>query len=546
MSNRDSNPRRAFYLGLIFWVGFSALVYEIYSVKVLFLFFTETTHAVTLAISAFLAGLAGSSLIFSRIARGYGNNPRLVMWMQLAAAAYGYLILANYDLIPHLMDALSRVVQHEVLNNLLRGAMIWIYLFIPAFFIGGAFPLVNGLYLGSHESGTHDTGTVYFWDTLGSIIGTFCAGFWLLPTLGFRLTAISAVAINLLVVLMLAQGRVWRGAVIVIIAAIGMAEWQTYRAPGQHAGTASTTKTVAGLAPIAGALETPLPPLAPQYPDLDDRFGHVIFQEMSPFGRVTVGMHARQIPGNKGLFINYREMCHSIEHESEMQLGWQTVKHLTAGARVLNIGLGCGYTASRIAQSPHVARLDIVEINPVVARAAGEYFAQENQGVLTLPKTNLIIQDGAEYVRTTSERYHAVVIDIEEVSIIYSSPLYSREYLEIIRQKLLPGGAVAVWAQTGSLEFEKTVYNTLKSVFRHVYPKIDDTLYSFHASDIELDITPSSAREQWQIEQLLKTPVDEINTLDNHALEKYFNIREFFNLPYDYRERFLRGEGDRK
>jgi hypothetical protein len=52
------------YLGVIFLVGFTSLIYEIYSVRVLFMFFVENTQGATIAISSFLGGLAFSSLFF--------------------------------------------------------------------------------------------------------------------------------------------------------------------------------------------------------------------------------------------------------------------------------------------------------------------------------------------------------------------------------------------------------------------------------------------------------------------------------------------------
>lgn len=530
---------RLFYLAIIFLIGFTSLVYEVYSVKVLFLFFTESTQAVTLALSAFLAGLAFSSLLFSALSRkDRSNSHRLIFWMQVAVALYGYFILQRYDLIPEVIDTLNDNIESPGIFSFLKATLIWIYLFIPAFFIGGAFPLINGLYLQHAEHGTRDTGMVYFWDTLGSIIGVFCAGFWWLPEFGFRMTAITTVAINLTVVIMLAGN--WRIRSSLILLLLLMATWETMHAPNHDKGEQHGTRVGAITDELRGDAEQSLPPVGPDYPALSERFGRALFQKMSPFGRVTVGTDVLGIPGNKGLFINYRDMCLSIDHGSESLLGTLAARGLRENARVLNIGLGCGFTANSVASQDNVAHVDIVEINPVVAEATASFFVIENNHVLSSPKVRMAIQDGAEYMRTTNSRYDAVIIDIEEVSVIYSSPLYTQEYFEIIRKKLAPGGRLALWAQTGSLEFEKVIYNTLKSVFPHVSVRvIDETFYTFYASDQALDIRAQDATESRIIERMLDTPLESINTLDNKALEKYFNIRSFFDLPYDYRERFI-------
>lgn len=533
--NFASTPHsRWFYLNLIFWIGFTSLVYEIYSVKVLFLFFTESTTAVTLALSSFLAGLAASSLLFSQMARGQRDNSRLLLIMQMAVAAYGYLVLTHYELIPHLLDTLAAEIGPGWAFSAAKGAIVWLYLFVPAFFIGGAFPLVNGLYLARLDATTRDTGIVYFWDTLGSIAGVFCAGLWWLPQFGFRATAVGAVIINLLVVVALLRSTRNRLLILLmLLVLIGIELWPHNPSPN----TVPAATSPAGSPPVKREQSAPL---APEYRHLDDRFGKILFQEMSPFGKVTVGTNVLGIPGNKGLFINYRDMCLSIEHESESVLGTEAVRNLPNNARILNIGLGCGYTAHSIVSARNVGHVDIVEINPVVAQAARSLFAEENGRVLESPKTKLIVEDGASYVRTTLNRYDAVVIDIEEVSVIYSNPLYSREYLEMVKGRLRKGGVLALWAQTGTLEFEKAVYNTLQAVFPHVSVRIVSDMYMFFASEAPLNIVAGSSEEQAMISRLLATPVDEVNTLDNRVLEKYFSIHDFFDLPDDYRERSVR------
>src|ERR1035437_827705 len=103
-------PQRYRYLCLIFCIGFVALVYQIYSVKVFFMFFVENTHAVATAISSFLAGLACSSLLFSRIAHHNTRNLQLVCRMMLAGGIYGLFILSNYHWIPEWLDAIHRAI----------------------------------------------------------------------------------------------------------------------------------------------------------------------------------------------------------------------------------------------------------------------------------------------------------------------------------------------------------------------------------------------------------------------------------------------------
>lgn len=533
--------KKIFYLNLIFWVGFTSLVYEIFSTKVLFLFFLESSQAVTIAITAFLAGLAFSSLIFSSFAKNSTKNNLLIIFiMQLAIITYGYLILRQYNIIPHIIDFLKAHIQNGSLVNFLKICTIWIYLFIPAFFIGGSFPLVNGLYLESVEKGTRSTGIVYFWDTLGAIFGGLIAGFVLLPIFGFRLTCVTAVAINIIIAFMIAPKRLWRIVLVFIAILILLNELWFYRAQTIEKRNNNDKQT-------SQAAKSNTKTLIPEYPELDKMFGTILFQQISPYGRITVGNNAFNEQDNKVLFINYRDMCHSKAHESESLMGKLVADKSPASSRILNVGFGCGFTASAIAGQKNVKYLDIAEINPVIPKASGVHFKVENQDVLNNPKTSLNIVDGAEYIRNTDKQYQAIVIDIEEATIIYSSPLYTKEYFTFAKQKLTTDGVFAVWAFKGSNDFEKVIYNTLKTVYNNVNLIMIDNMYTFYASDstdhLPVSITGGNNQNEQEANAtnwLIRYANPEINTLDNRTLEKYFSVKNTFNLPTNYSEKYLK------
>jgi len=480
---------------------------------------------------------------------------QIIFWMQIAVAFYGYFVLKQYNLIPQIIDFLRVNVENLGAVNLLKIITIWIYLFIPAFFIGGSFPLINGLYLESVEKGTSNTGLVYFWDTFGSILGAFLAGFFLLPQFGFRLTCVIAVIINLLIALLIVPKREWRIFILIFGLLIIVNEYSFYHkniAPSTLDAPLPTTNIFQSQEKSESYLNnkkidtSSTPNLAlREYPELDKIFGDILFQESSPFGKITIGNNAFQNPENKVLFINYRDMCHSQSHLSESEMGSIVANQIPPKSRVLNIGFGCGFTADAIAQQPNVDFLDIAEINPVVIKGARQFFKQENNNVLENIKTNLHIEDGAEFIRNTQNQYNAIIIDIEEVSIIYSSPLYTKEYFTIANQKLKSDGVLALWAHKGNRVFEKIIYNTLKTTFKNVNIIIIDGFYTFYASNSTENLPTSSINkplsdsEQKQIQEVIDNSVSLINTLDNKVLEKYFNTQSYFNLPTDYKEDFL-------
>ena len=519
-----SERSRTHYLILIFFIGFAALVYEIYSVQVLFLFFVKHTQAVSVAISSFIAGLAVSSLIFSQMSKQNTRNLKLILWMQLAAAAYGFFVLTNYALIPQFIDLLNAYFESQAVVSTLKVMIMWFYLFIPAFFIGGAFPLINGLYLSKAEVASEETGIVYFWDMVGAIMGAMFAGFFLIPYAGLYITVIVPIIINLMIAIVVCQNRIFSFVLAGLIFAITV-HTVFLQSQSKH------------ILDIPSFEQEKVGELSKE--NLDERFGEVSFQKNSPFGIITVGSNK----SDKNLFINYRMMCtsHDVYNILERDLARVTADNLSPGSKMANIGLGCGMTAMEAAFHKNVDHLHIIEINPVILEAARTEFAEFNNNVTIADHVDVTVMDGAEYMRTTDEIYNAIVIDIEEVSVIYSSPLFTVEYYEILKSHLQPGGIVSHWSANPNSTFSKIMYNTLQAVFKNVEVQVSENGdINFFASDRALDVPQPSPTQREIINKILNHPSAQVNTLEHRILEQYFDLNAAFSLPDDYNEKYIR------
>jgi spermidine synthase len=523
--NSDALPGRS-YLAIAFFVGFTSLVYEVYSAKILFLYFVESTHAVAVTLSAFLAGLGTSALVCSRFASQSRRRAHAVVaWLLIASTTYALLVLRRHEIIPDVVDLAHRAFGTGLAGDVSRVLFSWLYLFLPGLFIGGAFPILTGLFVSDFDTRTRAAGVVYFWDTVGAIAGALAAGFLLLPWLGLKRAVLVPSGINLLVAAALLERRFAKGAAgIAGAGCIGLAFYPANEpAPLSWDSALRTRPKGIGIGRFGSG------------------FGRIVAQEQSPFGLVTVGDDAMGREGDRAMFIGWRDMCHSVLHGSETALANNTVTQLGPGARVLNIGLGCGFTAGAIAGSSKVAALEIAEINPVIARMAREHFGHSNGHVLDLEKTRLFIQDGAELIRESPRTYDAVVVDIEEPTVIHSSPLYTREYFEIIRRKLSPKGLLALWLIGQDRKTAKVIWNTLRTVFQYVEVRVPESgpVFSFYGSIRFLDLPEMHGSGEQLVRDMTAMPIDDVNTIDNRALERYFHIRRAFSFPNDYDEPVL-------
>lgn len=426
----------------------------------------------------------------------------------------------NFDMIPELIFTGK--------SSLLEVSVFWIFLFIPAFLLGGAFPVLSGIFLTDLEEGIRDTSTVYFFDTFGAAIGSIVAGFYLLPKFGINGALYAGIFFNFLFLILVSffQKRNFHARVFLIILFISgiLVSYTQKRDPEKQSSGEKPSEE------------------QQQYV-IDRRFGKVLFQENSDYGVVTVGVQDKK----KGLYINYRAMCFERENmpssasgTSSSVLSIETGDNLLSeNSKVLNIGLGCGMTARHLSIHPNISDVDVIEINPVVYKAADLYFATENGSITKKNNVHIFIENGVDYITRTEKKYDAVVIDIEEVSVIYSSPLYTAEYMEIIKAKLTPHGVFSLWSFNVGPEFTRVLRNTASKVFEHVTVQYFRDAINIYASDRKLQITRDEMYETFA-PAVDRLNLHDINTLGNRKLEKYYNSNKFFGLPVDYKEKFVR------
>ena len=118
---------------------------------------------------------------------------------------------------------------------------------------------------------------------------------------------------------------------------------------------------------------------------------------------------------------------------------------LRPGARRLAwIGSATGISPGAALVGP-LERLTLVELVPGVARAARRHFAPWNRGVYDDPRSELVLDDGRNFVRATGQRFDAIVADLFVPWQAGAASLYSREHLAAVRAHLAPGGLFCQW-----------------------------------------------------------------------------------------------------
>ena len=136
---------------------------------------------------------------------------------------------------------------------------------------------------------------------------------------------------------------------------------------------------------------------------------------------------------------------------------------------VLVVGFGAGVTAGSFTRYPEVSNLTICELEPFIPPASNEYFGPQNYRVKDWPKTRIVYDDARHYVFTTRDTYDVITTDPIHPWVKGTSVLYSKEYYELVKQHLKPGGVVAQWLPIYDSDPE-TIQTELATFFK-VFPE---------------------------------------------------------------------------
>ena len=167
--------------------GGTAMIYQVLWTRALAIIIGSSVYSFTLILLAFLIGLAGGAAVVTRL---LPRIARPVLWLgalhalTLVAVGYSYLV---FDRLPGIFLLILRSGQLGVDELLSTQFGLSALAILPATLaMGGVMPLTMRIYTGSVDGAGHDVGIAYALNTLGAIVGSFAAGFLVLPGLGLQ------------------------------------------------------------------------------------------------------------------------------------------------------------------------------------------------------------------------------------------------------------------------------------------------------------------------------------------------------------------------
>ena len=138
---------------------------------------------------------------------------------------------------------------------------------------------------------------------------------------------------------------------------------------------------------------------------------------------------------------------------------------------ILVIGGGDGGSSEELLKHPSVKRVVMAELDPVVIDIAKKYLGSIHKGAFDDPRLEVKIGDGFEFVKSTTERFDMIVLDLTDPD-TPAFHLYSEQFFRMCQRILRPGGMLTLHLGSPVYQAETVMRNAaaLHQVFRHVAP----------------------------------------------------------------------------
>ncbi len=462
---------RAAFFGVVL-SGFTSMLLELAWIRLLAIVMGASAYAFTLILTAFILGIGlGSYWIARRDARPQSQSSvraqlKLFGRLQLGQVLGVCVTLPLYIRLPHYFwvahDMIARTERTWPLYQAITFGFSCLVLLLPTFFLGAAFPVGARVAMAKLDSAGKRLGSVYAFNTVGTILGSLMGGLVLMPLFTMErcfglalLLTLGGAAVALYVAREGRAVRAWLqvGAVGAVVVAflVGSNGW---------------SKVVGNM----GAFRETGRPFASyqDYVAVTAQTFAVDYYADDTFATVVVG-HNPKHPEHQMMRINGKIDASTDPEDVQTQIITGHLGSLLMPVRpkrVLVIGAGAAITAGSALTHESVERLDLVEISPAVLTGA-RLFEAANHHALTDPRTRLHVDDAKTFLALEGKKYDLIISVPSNPWVSGVSGLFTREFFQTMHAHLNEDGVLVQWVHLyqSNAEMVRLVMRTMRETF---------------------------------------------------------------------------------
>lgn len=182
--------------------GICGLIYEVAWSKYLALFIGSTAWSHMIVLATYMGGLALGAFVFGKYSDKVSNQLKLYGLLELGIGvyclAYPFIIEIVGNLFIHTASFFNGSSKQGLLITL-KFILSFITLILPTVLMGGTLPILSKFLSKSISDSGKDVAKLYYINSLGAVIGTALAGFFLIRSHGLDNTVWIASSFNILI-----------------------------------------------------------------------------------------------------------------------------------------------------------------------------------------------------------------------------------------------------------------------------------------------------------------------------------------------------------
>jgi spermidine synthase len=406
--------------------GACALGAEVVWTRLLGLLLGATVYTFSIILAVFLFGLGLGSTAGARISRVV-NSRMALGWCQLllafATAWTAWTIsksLPYWPINPLLSSSPWFTFQVDIAR------VLWT-IFPATFLWGASFPLALAALATREEDSAQLVGSVYAWNTAGAIVGALAFSMIVIPQEGTLVSERVLIIVAALSAIIVLTSALWPArkridAIALIVASLVGATYlasQIFDVPGDLIAYGRRFMTSRNRSQIY--------------------YTHEGMNSSIAVSRWDDGALQFHVSGK------VEASTESYDMRLQRLLGHMPALLHANPRSVLIVGFGAGVTSGTFVLHPQMQRIVICEMEKAIPPVSTEYFGNENYHVMNDRRTQIFYDDARHYVETTREKFDIITSDPIHPWVKGSATLYSREYFQMVKQHLNPGGIVTQW-----------------------------------------------------------------------------------------------------
>ncbi|MCP5106481.1 MAG: tetratricopeptide repeat protein [bacterium] len=441
--------------------GLTSMVYEVTWSRILTLLLGSSVYAFAAMLTTFLLGLALGSYLFSIIYRNKTVNYALFGRFEIRIGILCLLTIPLFNQMGYWSYVLHATFsQSDVTLQVFNFLLVFLVMILPTLLLGATFPLVSQLLIRNYKHLGKEIGTVYFWNTMGSTLGAFLAGFLFIPLIGIKNSIVLAVIINILAGnTLLFLGKMNRKKIVMTAISVILL-FAVFSTPFNL-----------NMDMLTHGLYLPVGKEIPSRQEFlrIAKASKLLYYKEGLSAIVSVHKTRR----NTFLRINGKVDASSnlVDMSTQLLLGHMPFFFSLKPSyeHVAVIGMGSGVTAAAAVKHP-VKTVYMVEIEEAVVEA-GKYFKDVNENVLENKRVKTVIADGRHFVHNFDGTFDIIISEPSNPWMAGIGNLFSGEFYKIAFQKLGTDGVFCQWLHgyRMSPRLFKVILKTFHKVFDQSY-----------------------------------------------------------------------------